>query len=108
MTRQRQGKPGVPAGARRARRHGHVFLLLASVVAAGAVAAIGTGAGRAAVVVGADGRATRIGVTPTPPPVAPMLTPRKFGRRTDPQGAAPTPAPTTTTPVVTGTAEVAG
>ncbi|HEY2729293.1 MAG TPA: type II secretion system secretin GspD [Polyangia bacterium] len=106
MTRQRQGKSGVPAGARRARRHGHAFLLLASVVAAGAVAAIGTGAGRAAVVVGADGRATRIGATTPTPPVAPMLTPRKFGRRTDPQGAAPTP--TTATPVVTGTAEVAG
>ncbi|HVR01329.1 MAG TPA: secretin N-terminal domain-containing protein, partial [Polyangia bacterium] len=84
-----------------------MFLLLASVVAAGAVAAIGTGAGRAAVVVGADGRATRIGVT-TPPPVAPMLTPRKLGRRTDLQDATPTPAPTTTTPVVTGTAEVVG
>ena len=70
-----------------------MFLLLASAIAACAVAVIGTGAGRAAVVVGADGKATRIGVTP-PPPVAPMLTPRKFGRRTDPMTATPpSPAP---------------
>ncbi|HEV3031110.1 MAG TPA: type II secretion system secretin GspD [Polyangia bacterium] len=85
-----------------------MFLLLASVIAAGAVAAIGTGAGRAAVVVGSDGRATRIGATPPPPTVAPMLTPRKFGRRTDPQPATPSPLPTTTMPVVTGTGDVVG
>jgi general secretion pathway protein D len=92
MTRHPQGRAVVP------------FVLGAAALLAVASLSV---TGRAAVIVGADGKTTRVGAPP--PPVAPMLqAARKFGR-TAPDATIPTPAaaptPTPTNPVVTGTAE---
>ena len=75
--------------------------------------ALVTGVGRAAVVVGPDGNATKVGTTPGPV-VNPMLqAARKFGRRVpDPTPITPRPAatatPTPAAPAATGTAEPPG
>ncbi|HEX4406888.1 MAG TPA: type II secretion system secretin GspD [Polyangia bacterium] len=66
-----------------------------------ALLVIASGAGRAAVVEGADGRTTRVG---TPPNLPPMRS-RLMRRLPEPTPAPAAGAPTATTPVTTGTAE---
>ncbi|HVX97390.1 MAG TPA: type II secretion system secretin GspD [Polyangia bacterium] len=83
-------------------------MLVAALVSSEAVAK-GKFTTLAAVVVGADGKATRVNPTP---PVLPGQAARKFGRRAvDPAALpapAPTPAPSPSNPIVTGTAEMPG
>jgi general secretion pathway protein D len=101
MTRKPQGRPGVPHPVRRA-----LALVLALALP---LYGLRPSVGHAAVVVGADGTTTKMGVTPTPP-IAPMIqAARKLGRRVpEPVPTTAPVAPTTTTPVVTGTAEPPG
>ena len=77
--------------------------------------ALVTGIGRAAVVEGSDGKATKVGTTPAPVMNPMIQAARKFGRRLPADPAVPvqpkpvTPATATpTNPVVTGTAEAPG
>ena len=65
-----------------------------------ALLVIASGSSHAAVVEGADGRTTRVGT----PPNLPMLRSRLM-RRVPTPAATPSPAPSSTTPVTTGTAE---
>src|SRR4051812_37165242 len=90
------------------RSHRRAFVLVAFVVL---VSAVGSRAGRAAgaVIVGADGKATRAGVPPTGPVPPALQSARKFGRRLPEPGITPAPAPpSATNPIVTGTAEAPG
>jgi general secretion pathway protein D len=104
MSRHSLYAPGVQRSIRGA------LVLVAALASSGAVAK-GKDTTLAAVVVGADGKATRVNPTP---PVLPGQAARKFGRRPVDPAAAPVPAPTPTpapspsNPIVTGTAEMPG
>jgi general secretion pathway protein D len=84
------------------------LVLVAALVSSQAVAK-GKDTSLSAVIVGADGKATKVNPTP---PVMPGQAGRKFGRRpVDPAAIpapAPAPAPSPSNPIVTGTAEAPG